>query len=123
MPATKDADTGMLTKGISIDGPLFTAAAKQAKAEGLNLSAFIRRAIQRDLQTKEVTQHTPQALGAPSDLMEITEVCERLKLSVWTVRKLTRRRGHPLRLAKSKIGKQKPMHFVRSKIEEIERAA
>lgn len=112
-----------LTKGISIDEPLYRAALARAKEQDISFSHLVRRAIQRDLNDPKVTRLTPQALDQRDELMDISEVCRRLNLSVWTVRRRSRDPHDPLRRAKSKIGKQKPMQFVRSRIEQLERAA
>lgn len=109
------------SKGLSIDDSLYQAAKCQAQAEGRSFASFVRRAIEHELKHRTLTKDMRPALTGGDELMPISEVCERLKISVWTVRRHAGSKGHPLRLARSRIGKQKPMHFLRSRIEQIER--
>ena len=93
-----------------------------AQRESRSFSFVVCRAIQRDLRHPTVTSDSPDSLASPDDeLLCIREVARRLKLSVWTVRRRSRTPGDPLRLARSRVGKQKPMHFLRSRIERFER--
>ncbi|EIQ00888.1 hypothetical protein OpiT1DRAFT_05450 [Opitutaceae bacterium TAV1] len=63
----------------------------------------------------------PSGRVAESDLISIYDVAARLKLSIHTVRDRVRKKGDPLRVARSRVGKQRPMQFRLSKIEELER--
>lgn len=124
MPSKKAATkkkAGSLRKGISIDEPLYRAALLKAKSESRSFSFIVRRAIERDLAEKNVTANSPQTLDPSDDLIDITEAGRILRVSVWTMRRRARKAGDPVRLAKSRIGKQKPMHFHRSRIEMIDR--
>lgn len=117
----KPLNQGKLTKGLSIDEPLYRAVLHQAQVEARSFSFIVCRAIQRDLQTPAMPhlQVMPQAV--PDELMSAAEVGRKLRISIWTVRRRARTPGDPLRLAKSRLGKIKPMQFHRSKIEELER--
>ena len=110
-----------LTKGLSIDDDLFRAAVTQAKKENRSFAFIVCRAIERDLLLKRVTKDTSTALDHGDELMPISDVCTKLKISVWTARRRAGQKGDPLRLARSRVGKQKPMHFLRSRIEQMER--
>jgi hypothetical protein len=80
------------------------------------------RAIARDLDSKSVTAATPLTLDPESsDLIDTAETARLLRISIWTLRRRARKKNDPVRLAKSRLGKQKPMQFHRSKIEMIER--
>lgn len=117
----KKRKTAKLSKGLSIDRKLHSAIMAVAKKESRSFSFIVRRAIERDLHGHLVTADSPQYVGQTDELIDIHEVCRRLKISIWTARRRSRRRGDPLRLAKSRIGKQKPMHFSRSQIEQLSR--
>lgn len=110
-----------VSKGLSIDDALYQAATRQAHAEGRSFASFVRRAIEHELAHQTLSKPTGASPAAGDELMPISEVCERLKVSVWTVRRHAGRKGDPLRLARSRVGKQKPMHFLRSRIEQMER--
>lgn len=109
-----------ITKGISFDEPLYRATLHQAQIESRSFAFIVRRAIQRDLDAAK-TARDIVAPQSQDELMDIHEVGQKLRLSVWTVRRRARKRGDPLRAAKSRLGKQKPMQFIRSKIEDLER--
>ena len=113
--------TPKLTKGLSIDEPLYKAAVERARQENRSFAFIVCRAIERDLIAKKVTKDTPQTVNGTDELMPISEVCTKLNISVWTARRRAGKKGDPLRLARSRIGKQKPMHFLRSRIEQMER--
>jgi hypothetical protein len=66
----------------------------------------------------EEVQPDPQT----HDLIDIFETAQLLKLSVSRVRVRSRKKGDPIAQARSRVGKQKPMHFSRSKIAQIERS-
>lgn len=99
-----------------------------ARAEAITFDSFVCRAIERDLLERRLqpvadsrTFLTPAAAAFEDEIIPITEVARRLRISVFTVRRRAGRRGDPLRLARSRIGKQRPMHFRLSKIREMER--
>ena len=110
-----------VTKGLSIDSKLSDAVEKTATREKRSFAFIVCRAIERDLKFKTVTRETPESVDPKDDLMPIEEVCKVLKISVWTARRRAGKTGDPLRAARSRVGKQKPMHFHRSVIEKMER--
>lgn len=110
-----------LTKGLSIDEPLYRAALKRAREEDRSFAFIVCRAIERDLKVKKVSKDTPETVDEVDELMPISAVCSKLKISIWTARRRAGQKGDPLRLARSRVGKQKPMHFLRSRIEQMER--
>lgn len=89
-----------------------------AQRDSMSFADMVRRALEREVGIS-VCVDTPT--GSQGDLISIAEVCQKLKISVWTARRRAGKKGHPLRLARSRIGKQKPMHFLRSRIEQMER--
>ena len=76
-------------------------------------------------ETRPDQQSPPAAVGPLNlhELIPIREAAARLHCSVWTIRRRVNTPGDPLRAARSRIGKQKPMHFLRSKLTLIEREA
>lgn len=113
--------SGKLSKGLSIDQDLFDAVTEVAQRESRSFAYIVCRAVKRDLHGHKVTANTPQLVGQTDELMDIREAGRMLRLSVWTMRRRSRKAGDPIRLAKSRVGKQKPMQFIRSRIEQLER--
>ena len=82
MPKTrKTRAAGKLAKGLSIDEALFKKVKAVASMEQRSFAFIVRRAIERDLANPSVTGESIQHPEQGSELIDITEVAKRLKLS------------------------------------------
>lgn len=117
-PSPKKAEK--VVKGLSISPDLLRRALNQAQLESRSFSFIVSRSIERDL-ARAKDEPLPPLPSTHSELMDIKEVAARLKLSVRSVRRRLKTPGHPLRKARSRIGKLCPIQFVRSAVEQIER--
>lgn len=114
---TAPSPEGYAVKYVSLPIDLIAAATKRARAEGITFDEFVARAIARELGAS-----APPA-EVPSELVPIREAADLLCCSVWTIRRRVNTPGDPLRAARTRMGKQKPMHFLRSQLTLIEREA
>ncbi len=113
---TAPSPEGYAVKFVSLPVELISAATKRARAEGLTFDEFVSRAI-----TRELSGSAPPV--EPGELISIREAAALLCCSVWTIRRRVNTPGDPLRAARTRMGKQKPMHFLRSQLTLIEREA
>lgn len=104
-------------KGFSLPEELFEKISAQAKHQKRSFSAFVRIAIERELDAPECKKEAHPEVQ--DEIIPITQVATMLRLSVSRVRVRSRKKGDPIRAARCLLAKQKPMHFHRSKIDEL----
>jgi predicted CopG family antitoxin len=123
MMSTKKKPGNILVKGLSIDEDLYNRALAKAHAESRSFSYVVRRAIERDLTSPEVLDAALviERSHPESDTISTEQVAEMLNLSVSMIRKRQRNPKDPLRRARSRLGKKKPMQFSLSKILQLQR--
>lgn len=122
----KRPKNGKLVKGLSIDSALYEQALTCAQRESRSFSFVVCRALERDIEAASagggVQPAAPVvAITDGDDLIDTREVAKILRVSVFTVRRRAATKGDPLRKARSRLGKQRPMQFHLSKIRELER--
>lgn len=108
-------------KHVKLHRALLAIAAEAAKQQSVSLSSLVARAIKRDLAGMPPPSPSFASPGDYGVIIPISEVARRLCLSVATVRRRARTEGDPIRAARSRLGKQRPMHFRADKIEGMER--
>jgi hypothetical protein len=106
-----------VNKGFQLPASLYEKTLAIAKSENRSFSYIVRRAMQREIEAAGDGEKTlPEFDDA---LIPIGEVAQMLKLSISRVRTRSRKKGDPIRAARSKVAKLKPMHFHRHLIEEM----
>lgn len=109
-------------RNMAFDPVLLRLVRGLARREGCSLSAWVCRAIARDLREHRVTPASPQYLGQPCALLTCGQVAARLKMAPGLVSIYSRRPGHPLHAARFPGGRKNIGMFFPAPIEALARA-